>query len=118
MKLYAVRVFVTDWERSLHFYSEILGIPIAFRGDDMGWAELETGDAKLALERMDPNDPEAEKLIGRFVGASLQVDDIAGTYSSLVERGVEFLTPPEQQPWGGTLAHFLDPDRNVLTLLG
>jgi predicted enzyme related to lactoylglutathione lyase len=28
------------------------------------------------------------------------------------------LAPPEKQPWGGIVAHFRDPDGNVITLLG
>ena len=46
------------------------------------------------------------------------VDDINGTYETLRSRGVNFVAPPEQQSWGGSLAHFLDSDGNVLTLLG
>ena len=50
------------------------------------------------------------------MGVSLRVDDIAAAYEELRSRGVEFETPPEKQPWGGTLAHFRDPCGNVLTL--
>jgi uncharacterized glyoxalase superfamily protein PhnB len=49
---------------------------------------------------------------------SLQVPDVFTTYKALVERGVEFVAPPEKQPWGGVLAHLRDPDGNILTLLG
>jgi lactoylglutathione lyase len=117
-KLYAIRVFVTDWERALEFYSKTLEMPVVFAGSEMGWAELDTGEAHLALERMAPDNPEAASLVGRFVGVSLQVEDIQATYDTLVARGVDFLAPPEPQPWGGTLASFRDPDGNVLTLLG
>jgi lactoylglutathione lyase len=117
-KLYSVRVFVTDWEKSVAFYSETVGLPVLFAGPDMGWAELDTGAARLALERVDPNDPEAAGLAGRFVAVSLQVDDVQATYDELTSRGVEFLGPPERQRWGGVLAHFRDLDGNILTLLG
>lgn len=117
-KLFAVRVFVTDWERALAFYCETLGIPTTFRSDELGWAQLATGEGQLALERVTPGDREAEDLVGRFVGVSLEVADLEATHRTLVERGVEFLAPPEAQPWGGVLAHLRDPDGNVLTLLG
>ena len=116
-KLYAVRIYVTDWDRALDFYSNTLGMPVAFAGADMGWAELDTGEAHLALQRVDPDDAEGNDLVGRFLSVSLQVDDIQATYETLRTRGVEFLEPPEAQPWGGVLAHFRDPDGNVLTLL-
>ncbi len=117
-KLFAVRVFVSDWDRAIRFYTETLGIAANFRSDEMGWAQLETGEGQLALERAAPDDPESRDLVGRFVGVSLEVADIEATHAALVERGVEFLSPPEAQPWGGVLAHFRDPDGNVLTLLG
>ena len=117
-KLFAVRVFVTDWDRAIRFYSETLGMPVAFRSDELGWAQMATGEGQLGLERVDPSDQEGQALIGRFVGVSLQVSDILMTYQTLAERGVEFLAPPEKQPWGGMLAHLRDPDGNILTLLG
>jgi len=49
---------------------------------------------------------------------SLRVDDLAATYVELRAKGVTFTAPPEKQPWGGSLAHFKDPDGNILTLLG
>ena len=117
-KLYGVRVFVRDWEKSLAFYSETLEMPVSFAGAEMGWAELDTGESHLALERANPDDAESQALVGRFVGVSLQVPDIQSTYERLTSRGVEFLAHPEKQPWGGVLAHFRDLDGNVLTLLG
>ena len=50
-RLYAVRVFVTDWERAVRFYTETLGIPVSFRSDEDGWVQLATGEGQLALER-------------------------------------------------------------------
>ena len=56
--------------------------------------------------------------VRNLVGVSLQVTDIFATFAIIVDRGVEFVAPPEQQPWGGVLAHLRDPDGNVLTLPG
>lgn len=116
--LRVVRVFVTDWERAVRFYTQTLGIPASFRSDEMGWAQLATGEGELALELARPDDAEARDLVGRFLGVSLQVPDLDATYARLVERGVEFLEPPARQAWGGVLAHLRDPDGNVVTLLG
>lgn len=117
-KLYAVRIFVTDWERSLAFYSETLEMPILFAAPEMGWAELDTGEAHLAIERVAADDAERASLVGRFAGVSLEVENIQETYATLRSRGVVFDSPPEAQPWGGTLANLRDPDGNILTLLG
>lgn len=93
-------------------------MPVAFADATIGWAELDTGPAHLAIERVDPADDEARALVGRFVGVSLRVADIVASHDTLSARGVAFLGAPERQPWGGVLAHFRDPDENVLTLLG
>jgi uncharacterized glyoxalase superfamily protein PhnB len=64
---------------------------------------------------VDVFDHEGRALIGRFVGVSLA--DIFATHKFLAARGVEFVSPPEKQPWGGVLAHLRDPDGNILTLV-
>lgn len=118
LELRVVRIFVRDWPRAVAFYTGTLGIPLASRSDDFGWAQLDTGAAQLALERVAPGQHEGEeRLSGRFVGASLAVADLDACYARLCARGVEFVAPPERMPWGGSLAHFRDPDGNVLTLV-
>ena len=118
MKLYAIRIFTTDWDRAVDFYRETVGLPLTFADQAFAWAEFDLGGARLGIEGLDPGAPQAEELVGRFVGASITVDDIALAYQQLAANGVEFTAPPEKQPWGGTLAHFKDPDGNILTLLG
>jgi lactoylglutathione lyase len=117
-KLSNVRVFVTDWPRAIRFYTDTLEMPVAYRSDEMGWAQMATGDSHLALERVDASDSEGRALVGRFLGVSLEVADIFATHKLLVARGVPFVAPPEKQPWGGVLAHLSDPDGNILTLVG
>lgn len=118
LRLIVVRVFVRDWERAIRFYTETLGIALASRHDAFGWAELDTGEAKLALERVAAGDAEHEALVGRFLGVSLAVADVHAAHDRLVAAGVEFLEPPARMPWGGVLAHLRDPDGNVVTLVG
>ncbi len=117
-KLYAVRVFSFEWQESFTFYKDLIGLPVGYVDEKIGWAQFDLGGPSIGLERCDPRDPESRDLVGRFVGTSIAVDDIEGVYALLESRGVEFTGPPEKQPWGGILAHFKDPDRNILTLLG
>jgi predicted enzyme related to lactoylglutathione lyase len=117
-RLYTVRVFSLRWEESVSFYRDTIGLPLSLLGREYGWAQFDLGSASLGLERCDPADPEARELVGRFVGVSIEVSDLQATYDTLTARGVEFTGPPEPQPWGGVLAHFRDPDGNVITLLG
>lgn len=117
--LYAIRIFVEDWESAVDFYEKKMEMKLAFRNDEMGWAQVEIGEnVYLGLERVDASSSEFADLVGRFVGVSLQVENIQETYRSLKAKGVQFIGEPEKQGWGGTLAHFKDNDGNILTLLG
>ena len=49
-----------------------------------------------------------------FNGA-LACSNVEQTYQELVARGVEFVTPPQKEPWG-TFAMFKDPDGNQFML--
>jgi len=116
-KLYAVRIFSLNWQESFNFYRDTLGLSVWFNDAESGWAQFDLGGVYLGLERCEPTDSETRQLVGRFVGVSLRVSNIEQIYSELRTNGVEFIAPPEKQVWGGTLAHFKDPDANVLTLL-
>ncbi len=118
MKLYAVRIFVNDWDAACRFYEQQLGLALQFKDAKAGWAEFDVGGARLGLERVADDDAEGQALVGRFLGISLQVDDIEATYERLQAKGVVFMEPPSKQAWGGCLAHLRDPEGNVITLLG
>lgn len=100
MKLYAIRVFVHDWDAACHFYRGVLGLREGFSDANLGWAEFDVGGARLGIERVADHDLEAASLVGRFLGISLMVDDIDEAYQCLRDRGVAFDGPPQKQPWG------------------
>lgn len=118
MKLYAVRILVDDWLSACEFYEKKLGLALEFKDESFGWAEFNVGGAKFGIERVDEDASSEDKaLIGRFLGISLQVNDVQATYEELQAKGVEFITKPEKQEWGGTLANFKDTSGNVITLM-
>jgi catechol 2,3-dioxygenase-like lactoylglutathione lyase family enzyme len=118
MKIGFVRVFVTDFKKSLGFYTNKLGLELDY-SDESGWAQFKSGeDVSLAIESCAADRVEqGSRLVGRFVGVTLMVDSISETYEELSSKGVEFTGKPEKQPWGGTLVNLKDPDGNVLTLM-
>ena len=114
--LAAVRIFTRDLARSGPFYADILGLKVGAGGVREGFILFDTGTTATILEAVD--DPgEAGHLVGRFVGVSFSVADLDAAYRTLCARGVSFEAGPERQPWGGWLAHFRDPDDNILTLV-
>jgi serine phosphatase RsbU (regulator of sigma subunit) len=45
-------------------------------------------------------------------------EDVQAKYKEWSERGVHFLSPPEEPTWGGTYTRFEDPDGNAFGLEG
>ena len=117
MKLYGVRIWVTDLEAAKRFYGETLGLKKEweYEGAAVGF---DMGGPQVIIELDGGSQDGEDSHVGRFLGVSIHVSDIDATYRDLSAKGVEFLGPPEKMYWGGTLAHFKDPSGNTLTLLG
>lgn len=113
-----MRLYAGDFAAAFRFYSESLGLkPVG--GDAAGpYAVFDTGGAQLAVERIAPTHPAYAELVGRFAGVSFMVTDLGALYQELTARGVEFMAPPQQQAWGGGIAHFRDPAGNILSVVG
>jgi lactoylglutathione lyase len=41
------------------------------------------------------------------------VEDVDAAYQELIAKGVRFLRPPTDQPWGLRTAYFADPEGNL-----
>jgi predicted enzyme related to lactoylglutathione lyase len=117
MRLKYLRVLVTDLPAAKRFYAQILGLKILWEYGNKAIG-FDLGPVLIVEDVSSEEDRSERHLAGRFVGCSIEVDDIEATYSELVAKGVHFIAPPEKQEWGGTLAHFKDSAGNILTLVG
>ena len=106
--------FITDFERSLKFFRDQLGLAVITEDESFGYASFDTGSATIAFAKAD-RDSQPE-LVGRHTGIGLMAEDIDAAYEEMKATGVEFEMPPEKQPWGGVLGLFKDPDGNVFYL--
>lgn len=104
-KIENLTIPVSNLKKAIAFYENILGLKK--RDEWSTYATLKIGDMMLGL---DP-DPKAEIQI--FVTVT-NVDD---EYKTLKEKGVQFLTEPKDQHWGGRTAMFKDPDGNKFILV-
>lgn len=111
----AVRVFTTDLARARSFYAGALGLAVAHTDETL--AIFETGQAKLIVEHIDHDDPEARDLVGRFAAFSFTVTSMSATLSELACQPIDWISRSERQPWGGIMSHLKDPDGNVITLI-
>jgi catechol 2,3-dioxygenase-like lactoylglutathione lyase family enzyme len=112
----AVRFFVSDLNRAIDFYRNVLGLQLTAHEESI-YAVFQLSNITLVVERVDPGDTEFKELVGRFTAVSFSTGDIHAVYDRLSALGIRFEGPPEKQFWGGTLAHFHDPDNNVVTLV-
>jgi len=96
---------VSDLKKAIAFYESILGLKK--RDEWSNYATFNIGEMMLGL---DPN-PKAELQIYMTVA---NVDD---EYKTLKEKGVQFVTKPKDQYWGGRTALFKDPDGNKFILV-
>ncbi len=111
LKVGYINVFVSNFEAALSFYRDVLELNPTTVDPDFGYAAFDAGPISFAFAKAD--DP---ALIGRHTGVGFIVADVDAAYEDLKARGVTFEMPPTQQPWGGVLALFNDPDGNVYYL--
>lgn len=110
-----IHVSVTDVDRSVAFYRDVLGIPFLFQVHGRPMAFFDCGGVRLYL-----GVPESEAYRSRGM-IYFTVDDIDETFTALRERGVSFLDPPHLIHRDDSselrMAFFADPDGNNLALM-
>lgn len=98
------------------FYVDTLGlVPRSDRANFVSFVLSEADDVRLNVSVH----AEVEGAAGDplRIMLLLRVDDIEATSTRLRASGVTFVREPEQEPWGGWIATFPDPDGNIVQLL-
>jgi len=106
-------VHVTDQEAAKRFYVDILGFEEhtdVTLGDGFRWVTVaHPSQPNLELTLMVPGPPLDEELAeairralakGSMGGFGLSTDDCQATYEELSAKGVEFVQPPSERPYG------------------
>jgi catechol 2,3-dioxygenase-like lactoylglutathione lyase family enzyme len=102
MEILASRILIrpADYERSLRFYRDELGLAIA---REYGIGTVFFAGQSL-IELAGHGEPNAGGTLW------LQVRDIYATQDELKDRGVEITREARQEPWGLHEMHVTDPD--------
>ena len=117
-----VALTVSNFERSVKFYSEGLGLEPAAIWDngqgqalilEMSQATLEIFDEKQA-QTIDQI--EAEKRVSGQIRFALQVPDLNAAMERLLAHGATLVHPPVTTPWGDFNVRLQDPDGMQITL--
>ena len=109
-----IHVSVSDVDRSVEFYRDVLCVPFLFRVPGQPMAFFQSGDVRLYL-----GVPESAEFTTRVV-LYFRVDDIDAEYARLAQAGVTFADKPHvvHRDGGSELwmAFLRDPDGHHLAL--
>lgn len=113
-RLFANCLLVEDFEKSLAFYKDILGLEVnstegkfadfKLEGTSLAIFEKEAATAMFSKEHMGH---------GGGVILAFQVEDVQKICDKLKSKGVEIFEGPKTTEWGQTVAYFKDPDENI-----
>jgi catechol 2,3-dioxygenase-like lactoylglutathione lyase family enzyme len=108
-----VSLWVKDISESLAFYTDVLGFEPKddiMLGEDFRWCTIvHPAQPELQIHLTTPSRPLSDDLIaamqraqaeGGLPGIGLNVDDCRKAYEELSAKGVQFLQPPEDRPYG------------------
>ena len=105
-------VFVKDVDESKKFYTEVLGFAEGADvtlGDYRWCTVVHPSQPELHVHLAIPGPPHSPEMVaainraldeGGMHGLGMNVDDCQKTYEELRDKGVEFIQPPEERPYG------------------
>ena len=112
-----VGVYADDFETTISFFTDKLGLPLEWRQEDTDFAGLRLPSGQL-LEVFGPRwadnrgqydgvHPSTSPILG------FEVEDVKAAREELMARGVEFVTEALEFEGGAASAKFLGPDEQV-----
>ena len=126
MKLSNIRLLVKDYATCFNFYSQQLGLEVAWGSAESGYASFKVADG-IECFALFPSDPMAEAVgnadkplpvnCREKMLISFSVDNVDETYKALAANGVKFVNEPSDMPgWGSRIVHLRDPEENLIEL--
>ena len=109
-KIAYTMVFVSDMQRSVAFYRDVLGLPLKFQSP--GWTEFATEGTTLALHKASTPAAGADPAVNPAGSCrlGLHVPNLDALHEKLIANGVRCVMPPTLQDFGARLSIYADPD--------
>ena len=116
MRLHYAIVFVSNMERSVAFYRDVLGLSLRF--ESPGWSEFATEGATLALHRSEGSNPytgDSQMEPAGRCRPGLRVPNLDEFHTRMVEKNVPCVQEPKEV-FGARIAQYVDPDGLVISV--
>jgi lactoylglutathione lyase len=110
-KVGAVILLVSNMEKSIKFYSDILELPVKTRSKD--WTEFFNNDTVLALHPAPKKKKKLKTGSGTLIG--FEVTHLDSMVKKLKEKRVKFFKKPKEEPFGKH-AIIRDPDGHLISI--
>ena len=109
-----VILFVSDLDRSIRFYRDVLCFPVKSESRDM--VEFQANGGLLALHQAHQEGPQHHPpMVCGAIRMGFKVDDLDVAHAKLMSEGAKCLTPPEERE-GVRMGLYEDPDGFNFTL--
>jgi lactoylglutathione lyase len=123
MQLVSVRLLVDNFPAEVAFWRDVMGLPVSFVDEAMGYAYFDTGATGLelfsrnemaaALGEATP----APGVSGHQAVVTFKVDDVDTAYADFVKRGAASVVGPTDRPaWRVRAAHLSDPEGHLIEI--
>ncbi|HEY0625112.1 MAG TPA: VOC family protein [Allosphingosinicella sp.] len=123
-----ISLIVRDYDEAIAWFTDVLGFTLVADEyqpeQDKRWVLIAppgAGENASTLLLARAATPEQEKFIGNQAGGRvflfLRTDDFWRDYEAMTAKGVRFIRPPAEQPYG-TVAVFKDLYGNLWDLIG
>lgn len=117
-------IYVSDVKKTTQFYKNAFSIPVHFIDDSEQFAQMDTGDTKLAFAtnalaetnfslkyyKNDANQmPPGIEIVLIF-------DDVKSAFKQAIKMGAKEMAPPAFKPWGQLVAYVRDLNGFIVEL--
>lgn len=114
-------LYVDDVPATVDFFERAFGLPRGFVHDSGDYAELVTGETKLAfsstaLMRQLGKSPAAPSPKAPSFEIALETDDVAAALARALAAGAQLVQDLRHEPWGQTTAYVSDPNGYLIEI--
>ena len=113
MRLNTIRIPCLLLDEAERYYNVLLDLEKTFGSVQERYIGFRLENVTVLLEPVEEGEFEA----GRYLGFSLETEDIESFYDTMKNQGVKFTGSPEKQVWGGVMTHIEDCSGNVFSIV-